>query len=49
VLVARAHEKFDGQGRLNDEATRSFIRELLEALVAWTFQLRQRGDRREAA
>lgn len=49
VLVARAHEKIDGQGRLKDEATRNFIRELLEALVAWTFQLRQQADRREAA
>lgn len=49
VLVARAHEKIDGQGRLKDEATRNFIRALLETLVAWTFQLRQRAERREAA
>ncbi len=36
VLVARAHEKIDAQGRLTDEATRGFIRRLVEALVAWT-------------
>lgn len=49
VLVARAHEKIDGQGRLKDEATRNFIRELLESLIAWTLQLRQGAARREAA
>lgn len=49
VLVARAHEKIDHQGRLKDEATRNFVRGLLDALVAWTFQLRQQVDRREAA
>jgi chromate reductase len=36
VLVARADEKFDAQGRLTDEATRTRLRELLEALVIWT-------------
>lgn len=49
VLVARAHEKIDDRGRLKDEATRDFIRELLDGLVTWTFQLRQPVDRREAA
>jgi chromate reductase len=49
VLVARAHEKIDPEGRLKDDATRSFIRELLESLVDWTFQLRQGAERREAA
>ncbi|MDC4223026.1 MAG: hypothetical protein MPW15_01940 [Candidatus Manganitrophus sp.] len=43
VLVARAHEKIDGQGRLKDEATRNFIRELLEALIAWTLPTTPRG------
>lgn len=32
VLVSRAHEKFDGDGRLTDEATRSRVVDLLEAL-----------------
>jgi chromate reductase, NAD(P)H dehydrogenase (quinone) len=36
VLVARAHEKIDAQGRLTDEPTRDHVRQLLEALVAWT-------------
>lgn len=49
VLVARAHEKIDGRGRLKDEATRNFIRELLESLVAWTLRLRNGATRREAA
>ncbi|HEX5727028.1 MAG TPA: NAD(P)H-dependent oxidoreductase [Longimicrobiaceae bacterium] len=36
VLVFRAHEKFDVDGRLTDEPTRRFVRKLLEALVEWT-------------
>jgi len=43
VLVARAHEKFDKEGRLTDEASRGFVRQLLEALREWT--LRLRGER----
>jgi chromate reductase len=42
VLVARAHEKFDAEGRLTDEATRKHVRQLVEALVAWTRLLRGR-------
>jgi chromate reductase len=40
VLVARAHEKFDKDGRLTDEATRGYVRKLLEALRDWTLRLR---------
>src|SRR5213594_2065630 len=40
VLVARAHEKFDKEGRLTDEASRGFVRQLLEALREWTLRLR---------
>jgi chromate reductase len=36
ILVAHADEKFDARGRLTDEATRTRLRELLEALVTWT-------------
>lgn len=36
VLVNRAAEKFDAQGHLTDEPTRTRLRELLEALVIWT-------------
>lgn len=49
VLVSRAHEKIDSEGRLKDEVTRNFIRELLDALVVWTFQLQRGLERREAA
>jgi chromate reductase len=40
VFVARAHEKFDAQGRLIDETTRQHIRKLLTALCHWTLRLR---------
>jgi len=36
VMVARARDKFDAQGRLADESTREFVCKLLEALVDWT-------------
>lgn len=35
VLVARAHKKFDADGRLTDEAAAKFVRELLLALGDW--------------
>ena len=41
VLVMSAQEKFDTQGRLIDEPTRAYIRDLLIALEAWIFQLRK--------
>jgi chromate reductase len=41
VLVAKAHEKFDAEGRLTDEPTRRFVRQLLEALAAWSERLRR--------
>jgi chromate reductase len=40
VMIARAHEKFDAQGRLTDEPTRKFLRELLEALARSVRELR---------
>ncbi|MFN2431517.1 MAG: NADPH-dependent FMN reductase [Gemmatimonadota bacterium] len=40
VLVRRAAEKFDGELQLTDEATRGFVRRLLEALPPWTDSLR---------
>jgi len=39
VIVTFAEEKIDENGRVKDEATRKFIRELLENLVVWTRQL----------
>lgn len=39
VLVTHAREKFDEQGRLVDEATRTRLRELLVALRDWARRL----------
>jgi chromate reductase len=39
VLVARAHEKIDAQGRVTDEGTRKLVRQLVEALTEWTRRL----------
>ncbi len=36
VLVTFAEAKFDADGNLIDEETRGYVRDLLEALVAWT-------------
>jgi len=33
VLVARAHEKFDANGQLTDEATREFLRTFIDRFV----------------
>ena len=40
VLVFRAHEKFDADGRLTDEATAKFLRAYLEALMAWVVRFK---------
>jgi chromate reductase len=39
ALVARARSKFDEDGKLVDETTQGFVRQLLEALVEWTLRL----------
>jgi chromate reductase len=41
VLVMRAQEKFDSSGRLVDETTRGYVRDLLIALADWTRCLRK--------
>jgi chromate reductase len=41
ILVFRAHEKFDLEGRLTDEATAKYLRRYLEALMAWTLRFRE--------
>jgi chromate reductase len=41
ILVYRAAEKFDEEGRLTDEKTRAFVGKLLAALVDWAWKLRQ--------
>lgn len=35
ILVYRAHEKFDDDGNLTDEATRKFLGKYLDALYDW--------------
>jgi chromate reductase len=35
LLVARAHEKFDAEGRLTDEASRRYLSRYLAAFEAW--------------
>jgi hypothetical protein len=41
VMIANAYEKFDEQGNLKDPTTAQKIKELLEALVEWTIQLKR--------
>ena len=36
VMIANAHERFDSEGNLTDDATKEFIRQLLHNLVEWT-------------
>ncbi|MCX9012414.1 MAG: NAD(P)H-dependent oxidoreductase [Candidatus Methanoperedens sp.] len=41
AFVTFASEKIDDKGRVTDEKTREKIKELLEALVAWTHRLKR--------
>jgi chromate reductase len=43
ILVYRAHEKFDAEGRLTDEKTREFVGKLLNELADWTRRLSRLG------
>jgi len=36
VMIGNASERFDTEGNLTDDATRQFIRHLLQSLVNWT-------------
>lgn len=40
ILVFRAHEKFDAEGRLIDETTVKHLRGYLEALAAWALRFK---------
>jgi chromate reductase len=44
VLVARAEQAFNAQGKLVDEAARGFLRDLLAALEVWTRQVAPKAD-----
>lgn len=39
VFVTFANQKFDEKGKLTDEKTKEFIKQLLQALVAWARKL----------
>jgi chromate reductase, NAD(P)H dehydrogenase (quinone) len=41
VMIGAAASRFDAEGRLTDETTRGFVRDLLVALAAWTARLRR--------
>lgn len=38
ILVYRAHEKFDDNGNLTDEATRKYLAKYLEAFHSWVYK-----------
>jgi chromate reductase len=40
ILVFRAHEKFDSEGRLTDESTRQHLQAFLIAFEAWIQRFR---------
>jgi chromate reductase len=42
VTIAAAHTKFNEQGKLTDEPTRGFVRDLLVNLAAWTRRISPR-------
>src|SRR3954467_12850322 len=41
VMIGNASERFDEQGNLTDEATKDYIRQLLQSLVDWTRRIGQ--------
>jgi len=40
ILVSRAQDKFDAQGRLTDEVTRRFLARFLQALLEWALRFK---------
>jgi chromate reductase, NAD(P)H dehydrogenase (quinone) len=41
VMIGNASERFDAKGNLTDDATKEFIRQLLQNLVDWTRRIQQ--------
>ena len=41
VMIGNAQDRFDSQGNLTDDATKEFIRQLLQNLVEWTKRIEQ--------
>ncbi|HEX8283468.1 MAG TPA: NAD(P)H-dependent oxidoreductase [Pyrinomonadaceae bacterium] len=44
VMIGNASQRFDKDGNLTDEATREFIRQLLQNLVEWTRRVGGSGN-----
>jgi chromate reductase len=42
VMIGNAAERFDADGNLTDEATKDYIRKLLQNLVEWTLRIQPR-------
>jgi chromate reductase len=40
VMIGNAAAKFDAEAKLTDEPTKKYIRDLLQALIVWTANLR---------
>jgi hypothetical protein len=40
-MIGNAAERFDANGNLTDDATKDYIRELLQNLVEWTRRIQQ--------
>lgn len=45
LLVFRAHEKFDADGRLTDQPTRRLLEQYLQAFAAWVLRFVPHGER----
>jgi len=41
-MIAAANTKFNEQGKLTDEPTRGFVRDLVVSLAAWTRRIAPR-------
>lgn len=44
VMIGNAAERFDAEGNLIDDATKDYIRKLLQHLVEWTRRIQQPQD-----
>ena len=40
VMIGNCSDKFEAEGNLTDEDSRKFIRQMLEALIAWTNKIK---------
>ena len=42
VMISNASKRFDAEGKLTDDTTKDFIRQLLQSLVDWTRRIGQK-------